>query len=321
MKKRVLGKSGLEVSALGLGCMGMSHGYGPAAGKRGMIALNRAAFDCGVTFFDIAEVYGPHANKALLGEALAPFRDQAVIAATFGIRSGNGRQVQDCRPEQIRAAVEGSLKRLRMDVIDLYYQHRIDPDVPIEDLAGTVAELMRQGKSRHWDLSEAGMNTIRRAHAAVPLAAVQSEYSMFRRDPEEDLLPLPEELHTSLVPFSPLGKGFLTGLFRQKKRMRQPRLSQHCPALQPQKPGGQSGAGHAGQGQSRAMEHQPGAGCAGLAARSKALDRADSGHAHAGAAERQSRRNGPDADGRGTARAQRRPGPDPAFRRALSRGA
>lgn len=133
-----------------------------------MIALNRAAFDCGVTFFDIAEVYGPHANKALLGEALAPFRDQAVIAATFGIRSGNGRQVQDCRPEQIRAAVEGSLKRLRMDVIDLYYQHRIDPDVPIEDLAGTVAELMRQGKSRHWDLSEAGMNTIRRAHAAVP---------------------------------------------------------------------------------------------------------------------------------------------------------
>lgn len=211
METRYLGKSGLAVSAIGLGCMGMSHGFGPAADKEEMIEFIRAAVEHGVTLFDTAEIYGPYINEELVGEALAPVRKQVVIATKFGIRKENGQQVQDSRPEQIRTAVEGSLRRLRTEYIDLYYQHRVDPAVPIEDVAGTIQELMREGKIKHWGLSEPGVQTIRKAHAVTPLTAVQSEYSMFWRRPEEDLLPVLEELGIGLVPFSPLGKGFLTG--------------------------------------------------------------------------------------------------------------
>src|SRR6266480_2186261 len=211
MQKRKLGKSGLEVSALGLGCMGMSQSYGTPPDKQAMIALIRTAVDRGITFFDTAEVYGQHANEALVGEALAPMRRQVVIATKFGIRYENGQQVQDSRPERIKQSIEGSLKRLRTDVVDLYYQHRVDPNVPIEDVAGTVKELIQQGKVKHFGMSEAGVKTIRRAHAVQPLTAVQSEYSLWWRRPEEELIPALEELGIGFVPFSPLGKGFLTG--------------------------------------------------------------------------------------------------------------
>ncbi len=214
MQKRNLGKSGLEVSALGLGCMGMSYGYGPASDKAEMIALIRKAVERGVTFFDTAEAYGPHANEELVGEALAPVRNQVVIATKFGIGlDANYKQVLDSRPETIRRSLEGSLRRLRTDVIDLYYQHRVDPEAPIEDVAGTVAELIAEGKVRHFGLSEAGLATVRRAHAVCPVTAIQSEYSMMWRQPEEELLPALEELGIGFVPFSPLGKGFLTGRF------------------------------------------------------------------------------------------------------------
>ena len=213
MQKRRLGKSGLEVSAIGLGCMGMSHGYGPAADKNEMISLIRAAIDRGVTFFDTAEVYGPHTNEELVGEALAPFRGKAVVATKFGICMKEGKQVLDSKPATIRRSVEGSLERLKIEVIDLYYQHRVDTDVPIEDGAGTVKDLIEEGKIRHWGLSEAGVQTIRRAHAVQPVAAIQSEYSMMWRQPEDELLPALEELGIGFVPFSPLGKGFLTGRF------------------------------------------------------------------------------------------------------------
>jgi aryl-alcohol dehydrogenase-like predicted oxidoreductase len=209
MQTRKLGQ--LEVSALGLGCMGMSHGYGPAADKQEMIGLIGRAIDLGVTFFDTAEVYGPHTNEELLGEALAPYRGRIAIATKFGIRFDNGQMVQDSRPDRIRQSVEGSLKRLGVDTIDLYYQHRVDPNVPIEEVAGTVKDLIAQGKVRHFGLSEAGVNTIRRAHAVQPVAAVQNEYSLWWRRPEEELLPTLAELGIGLVPFSPLGKGFLTG--------------------------------------------------------------------------------------------------------------
>lgn len=213
MQKRILGKMGLEVSALGLGCMGMSHGYGPAADTKDMISLIRKAVERGVTFFDTAEVYGPYTNEELVGEALAPFRDRVVIATKFGIRMNESFQqvIVDSRPENIRKSIEGSLKRLRTDYIDLYYQHRVDPCVPIEDVAGTVKDLIREGKVKHFGMSEAGVKTIRRAHAVQPLTAVQSEYSLWWRRPEEELLPALEELCIGFVPFSPLGKGFLTG--------------------------------------------------------------------------------------------------------------
>ncbi|TCK04327.1 UNVERIFIED_ORG: aryl-alcohol dehydrogenase-like predicted oxidoreductase [Anoxybacillus amylolyticus] len=211
MQKRKLGKSGLEVSAIGLGCMGMSYGYGPAADKREMISLIHAAIDRGVTFFDTAEVYGPYVNEELVGEALAPFKGKVVIATKFGIKIVDGKQVLDSKPETIRRSVEGSLKRLKVETIDLYYQHRVDPNVPIEEVAGVIQDLMKEGKIRHWGLSEAGVQTIRRAHAVQPLAAVQSEYSLWWRSPEEELLPTLEELGIGFVPFSPLGKGFLTG--------------------------------------------------------------------------------------------------------------
>ncbi len=211
MQKRQLGRSGLEVSALGLGCMGMSMAYGPPADRQEMIALIRQAVEWGVTLFDTAEIYGPHVNEELLGEALAPFKGRVAIATKFGIRMENGQQVQDSRPEQIRRSVEGSLQRLGVEAIDLYYQHRVDPTVPIEEVAGTVKALIAEGKVKHFGLSEAGVKTIRRAHTVQPLAAVQSEYSLWWRRPEEELLPTLEELGIGFVPFSPLGKGYLTG--------------------------------------------------------------------------------------------------------------
>jgi len=216
MQKRTLGKSNLEVSALGLGCMGMSQSYGVPPDKQAMIAFIRTAVERGVTFFDTAEIYGPYTNEELVGEALAPLRRQVVIATKFGIKSENGQQVQDSRPERIKQSVEGSLKRLRTDVVDLYYQHRVDPNVPIEDVAGTVKELIAQGKVKHFGMSEAGARTIRRAHAVQPVTAVQSEYSLWWRHPEEELLPTLEQLGIGFVPFSPLGKGFLTGTIDEK---------------------------------------------------------------------------------------------------------
>lgn len=211
MHKRKLGTSDLEVSAIGLGCMGMSHGYGPASDKNEMISLIHAAIDRGVTFFDTAEVYGPYLNEELVGEALASFKEKVVIATKFGIRMVNGKQVLDSKPEHIRQSVEGSLKRLKVDTIDLYYHHRVDPNVPIEEVAGTIQDLIKEGKIKYWGLSEAGVETIRRAHAVQPVTAIQSEYSMMWRNPEEELLPALEELGIGFVPFSPLGKGFLTG--------------------------------------------------------------------------------------------------------------
>ncbi len=212
MKRRTLGKSTLEVSAIGLGCMGMSYGYGPAADKGEMIALLRAAVERGVTFFDTAQAYGPFTNEELVGEALAPFRGQVVIATKFGITiDPNGQQVIDSRPAQIKRGAEESLRRLRVEAIDLFYQHRVDPAVPIEEVAGAVKELIQQGKVRYFGLSEPGARTIRRAHAIQPVTAVQSEYSLWWRRPEEEVLPALEELGIGFVPFSPLGKGFLTG--------------------------------------------------------------------------------------------------------------
>jgi aryl-alcohol dehydrogenase-like predicted oxidoreductase len=217
MKKRNLGNSGLEVSALGLGCMGLSHGYGSAVEKRDGIALIRTAVERGVTFFDTAEVYGPFTNEKLVGEALEPFRDQVVIATKFGFSFGDdGKQyVPDSRPEHIREVADASLRRLRTDHIDLFYQHRVDPNVPIEDAAGAVKDLIIAGKVRHFGLSEAGAQTIRRAHAVQPVTALQSEYSMWWRQPEQEVLPTLEELGIGFVPFSPLGKGFLTGAINE----------------------------------------------------------------------------------------------------------
>jgi aryl-alcohol dehydrogenase-like predicted oxidoreductase len=217
MQKRTLGKSGLEVSALGFGCMGISFGYGPATTREEGIAVIRAAVDGGVTFFDTAEVYGPFTNEELVGEALAPVRDQVVIATKFGFRIENGKQAGlDSRPEHIREVADASLKRLRTDRIDLFYQHRVDLDVPIEEVAGAVKDLIREGKVKHFGLSEAGVRTIRRAHAVQPVAALQSEYSLWWREPEKEVLPALEELGIGFVPFSPLGKGFLTGKIDEK---------------------------------------------------------------------------------------------------------
>ena len=216
MQTRTLGKSGLKVSAIGLGCMGMSQSYGVPPDKQAMIALIRTAVESGITFFDTAEIYGAHANEELVGEALEPLRRQVVIATKFGIKYENGQQMQDSRPERIRQSIEGSLKRLRTDVVDLYYQHRVDPTVPIEDVAGTVKDLIAQGKVKHFGMSEAGVKTIRRAHAVQPIAAVQSEYSLWWRRPEEELIPTLDELGIGFVPFSPLGKGFLTGTIDEK---------------------------------------------------------------------------------------------------------
>ena len=211
MQKRKLGNSGLEVSALGLGCMGMSYAYGTTPDKKEMVKLLHQAVERGVTFFDTAEAYGPFANEELLGEALAPFRDKVVIATKFGFRNGVANSGLDSRPEHIKAVAEASLKRLKSGHIDLFYQHRVDPDVPIEEVAGAVKQLIQQGKVRHFGLSEAGVESIRRAHAVQPVTALQSEYSLWWREPEQEVLPVLEELGIGFVPFSPLGRGFLTG--------------------------------------------------------------------------------------------------------------
>jgi aryl-alcohol dehydrogenase-like predicted oxidoreductase len=215
MQKRILGNSGLEVSALGLGCMGLSFGYGAVVEKQDAVNFIRAAYEKGVTFFDTAEAYGPFENEELLGEALQPFRKQVVIATKFGFKNGKTSLGTDSRPENIRAVAEAALKRLRTDVIDLLYQHRVDPATPIEDVAGTVKELIQEGKVKHFGLSEAGVQTIRKAHAVQPVTALQSEYSLWWREPEEEIIPVLEELGIGFVPFSPLGKGFLTGKIDQ----------------------------------------------------------------------------------------------------------
>jgi aryl-alcohol dehydrogenase-like predicted oxidoreductase len=211
MEHRRLGKGGLEVSAIGFGCMGLNFAYGPAMDKNGAIALIRAAFDAGVTFFDTAEAYGPFTNEEIVGEALAPIRDKVVIATKFGFKDGDTTLGMDSRPEHIRKVAAAALKRLKTDRIDLFYQHRVDPNVPMEDVAGAVKELIREGKVKHFGLSEAGVQSIRRAHAVQPVAALQSEYSLWWRTPELEVLPVCEELGIGFVPFSPLGKGFLTG--------------------------------------------------------------------------------------------------------------
>src|SRR5271157_5288354 len=215
MQKRKLGKSNLEVSALGLGCMGLSFGYGPATEKQQAITLIRSAVERGVTFFDTAECYGPFTNEELVGEALSPLREQVVIATKFGFEDGDSHKGLNSRPERIKAVADASLQRLKSDVIDLFYQHRVDPKVPMEDVAGAVKELIEEGKVKHFGMSEAGVQSIRRAHAVQPVSALQSEYSLWWREPEKEILPLLEELGIGFVPFSPLGKGFLTGAINE----------------------------------------------------------------------------------------------------------
>src|SRR5213596_2239077 len=237
MKKRKLGKNGLEVSAIGLGCMGMSFGYGPPKDKEEMISLLRAAVERGVTFFDTAEVYGPFANEELVGEGLAPFREQVVIATKFGFKLDpkSGRSIGvDSRPEHIKEVAEASLKRLKTNVIDLFYQHRVDPEVPIEDVASAVKDLIHEGKVKHFGLSEAGVQTIRRAHAVQPVTALQNEYSLWWRQPEEEVLPLLEELGIGFVPFSPLGRGFLTGKMNENTTFDSSDLRNTLPRFTPE---------------------------------------------------------------------------------------
>lgn len=235
MKMRKLGRSGLEVSSIGLGCMGMSYGYGQAPDPKEMISLIHNAVDRGITLFDTAEIYGPYINEELVGNALEPFRDRVKIATKFGIKHDeNGKQIQDSRPETIRNSVEGSLKRLKVDSIDLLYQHRVDPQVPIEEVAETVKDLVKEGKVKYWGLSEAGTKTIRRAHKILPLTAVQSEYSMWWREPEEELIPTLEELGIGLVPFSPLGRGFLTGKMNKDTRFEKSDFRNIVPRFTPE---------------------------------------------------------------------------------------
>jgi aryl-alcohol dehydrogenase-like predicted oxidoreductase len=234
MKKRMLGRSNLEVSALGFGCMGLSFAYGPAMNKQAAIALLRQAFENGVTFFDTAEAYGPFENEELVGEALAPMRDAVVIATKFGFKDGEARLGMDSRPERIRAVADASLRRLGTDRIDLFYQHRVDPNVPMEDVAGTVKDLIRDGKVRHFGLSEAGVKSIRRAHAVQPVTALQSEYSLWWREPEVETLPVCEELGIGFVPFSPLGRGFLTGTIDQNTPFTKDDFRNNVPRFTPE---------------------------------------------------------------------------------------
>jgi pyridoxine 4-dehydrogenase len=234
MYKRTLGQNGLQVSALGLGCMGLSFGYGPATDTGEGVRLIRMAVERGVTFFDTAECYGPFTNEELVGQALEPVRDSVVIATKFGFEEGDSKKALDSRPERIRAVADASLKRLRTDRIDLFYQHRVDPQVPIEDVAGAVKDLIGQGKVRHFGLSEAGVETIRRAHAVQPVAALQSEYSLWWREPEKELLPALEELGIGFVPFSPLGKGFLTGKIDEKTSFEENDFRRVVPRFSPE---------------------------------------------------------------------------------------
>ena len=234
MEKRKLGNSKLEVSALGLGCMGLSFGYGPPTDKQDAVKLIRSAYEQGITFFDTAEAYGPFANEELLGEALLPFREKVVIATKFGFQDGDSKKGLDSSPARIRAVAEASMKRLKTDYIDLFYQHRVDPNVPIEEVAGTVKELIQQGKVRHFGLSEAGVETIRKAHAVQSVAALQSEYSMFFREPEKEIMPALEELGIGFVPFSPLGKGFLTGAITKDTKFEKDDFRNIVPRFQPE---------------------------------------------------------------------------------------
>lgn len=234
MQKRTLGNNGLEVSALGLGCMGLSFGYGQPTEKNEAVKLLRYAYEQGITFFDTAEAYGPYANEELLGEALAPFRNDIVIAPKFGFKDGKPDLGMDSRPETIKAVAEAALKRLKTDYIDLFYQHRVDPNVPIEDVAGAVKELIQEGKVKHFGLSEAGTGTIRKAHAVQPVTALQSEYSMFFREPEEEIIPTLEELGIGFVPFSPLGKGFMTGAINKDTKFGKDDFRSTVPRFQPE---------------------------------------------------------------------------------------
>ncbi len=294
MQTRKLGREGLEVSALGLGCMGLSFGYGPATDKRQAIELIRAAVDEGVTLFDTAEIYGPFTNEELLGEALAPVRDRVVIATKFGfdLPQPAGQQVLNSRPEHIRRAVEGSLKRLRIETIDLLYQHRVDPEVPIEEVAGTVQQLIREGKVKYFGLSEAGAQTIRRAHAVQPVTALQSEYSLWWREPEREILPTLAELGIGLVPFSPLGKGLSHRRHYREHHFRQRRFSQRGAALLRRGAPGQPGAGGCAGADSAAQGRDAGADRSGLAAGAATVDRADPGNHQASPAGRKPRGGG-----------------------------
>ena len=299
MQKRKLGNSSLEVSAIGLGCMGLSSGYGPASDTQDAIKLIRAAVDHGVTFFDTAEAYGPYKNEEVVGEALAPFRDQVVIATKFGHAFGKefGQLGLNSRPEHIREVAEASLKRLRTDHIDLFYQHRVDPAVPIEDVAGTVKDLIQQGKVRHFGLSEAGVRTIRRAHAVQPVTALQSEYSLWWREPEQEILPTLEELGIGFVPFAPLGKGFLTGAINadtqfDKTDMRSvaPRFTPKCDTpIRPELSFWPNRGPETGKAGTNRL---------GLAADAQALDRADPRNHKAAPPRRKSRRSRYRTDGR-----------------------
>ena len=294
MQKRTLGKSGLEVSAIGLGCMGMSFSYGPPHDRQEMIALMRAAVEQGVTFFDTAEVYGPFTNEDLVGEALAPFRGKVVIATKFGFNlepgGANPLAGLNSRPERIKQVADASLKRLRIETIDLFYQHRVDPDVPIEDVAGAVKDLIAAGKVRHFGLSEASVQTIRRAHAVQPVTALQNEYSLWWRRPEQGVIATLEELGIGLVPYSPLGKGFLTGAMNDQTRFRKRRLPLEAAALHARGAQGQSGAGRPSDRDRGAEEGDAGPDRARLAAGAKALDRPDSRHDEAASPGREHRR-------------------------------
>jgi aryl-alcohol dehydrogenase-like predicted oxidoreductase len=322
MQKRRLGKSNLEVSAIGLGCMGMSFGYGPPADKREMISLIGTAVERGVTFFDTAEVYGPFTNEELVGEALAPFRGQVVIATKFGFKpatDGKRWSGLDSRPEHIKEVAEASLKRLKVDAIDLFYQHRVDPEVPIEDVAGAVKELIKDGKVKHFGLSEAGAKTIRRAHAIQPVTAVQSEYSLWWRAPEAEVFPALEELGIGFVSFGPLGKGFLTGKIDENDPIRCDRLPQYRAAFHSGGPQSESGIRRFVGGDRETKEIDPGSNRARVAAVAKAVDRPDSGDHQADAPRGEPGRRRRRADARRPARDRRRRVEDYGAGRSLSR--
>lgn len=301
MEKRKLGNGGLEVSLIGLGCMGLSFGYGPATEKSEGVKVIRAAFERGVTFFDTAECYGPFANEELVGEGVAPFRDQIVIATKFGFEDGDSRKPLDSRPARIRAVAEASLKRLKTDRIDLFYQHRVDPNVPIEDVAGTVKELIAEGKVKHFGMSEAGAQSIRRAHAVQPVTALQSEYSMWWREPEQTVLPTLEELGIGFVPFSPLGKGFLTGAIDANTTFDKSDFRNVVPRFSEENRKANAalvevlGKIAEGKGATRADR-------ACVASRAQAVDRADSGNHEAASAGRECRRGGGGVVGGGPGR-------------------
>ncbi len=319
MQKRKLGKSNLEVSALGLGCMGLSFAYGPATDTQEAIKLIRAAFERGVTFFDTAEAYGPFKNEEVVGEALAPIRKQVVIATKFGFTfDGKGGQSgMDSRPEHIREVAEASLKRLKTDVIDLFYQHRVDPNVPIEDVAGAVKELIREGKVRHFGLSEAGVQTIRRAHAVQPVTALQSEYSLWWREPEKEILPTLEELGIGFVPFSPLGKGFLTGAIDENTKFDSADFRNIVPRFTPEARKSEPGSRRSPRPDRRAEEGDVGADRARLALGAEAVDRADSRRHETQPSGRERRRGGRGADARRSQRDRGRPLQDHGARRPL----